>query len=312
MLSYKGSKQQNADFIASEFKYRFPNSDIFIDLFGGSGSVSYHASKYFDKVIYNDIQKDIQLTVESIFNGTFYTSLAISEFISREQFFEAKDNHQTVRDGLIRSIWSYSGDLRSYAYHTEREKLTECFHNLVVKHIIDENDLDYILSFDGFEKWVSEKSDILKDLNNLKTLELKRSYIKRFNKFRLPHIEKYNGVKNVVVNDDLKKIQYFSQDYKNIELIKDSVIYCDIPYNTRERHYTGSEFNYYEFFQWMKDNKDYNIFYSEYGENASPDFPVAFEFSKNHSIAREYRELKREVFCCTEDTYNRINNLQIF
>lgn len=312
MLSYKGNKQQNADFIVSEFKHRFPNSNTFIDLFGGSGSVSYHASKYFDKVIYNDIQKDIQLTVESIFNGTYYTSLAINEFISREDFFKAKNSHETIRDGLIRSLFSYCGDLLTYAYHTEKEKLTECFHNIVVKHVIDEKDLDYIFSFDGFEKWMPEKMDILKDLNNLKTLESKRSYIKRFNKFRLVHIEKYNGVKNVKLNDDLKKIQYFNQDYRNIELVKDSVIYCDIPYKSKKSHFNGISFNYDEFFQWMKDNKDYNIFYSEYAENVSPDFPAAFEFSKNHSVAREYRELKREVFCCTEDTYNRINHLQIF
>ena len=174
MLSYKGNKQQNTNFIVSEFKHRFPNSETFIDLFGGSGSVSYHASKYFDKVIYNDIQKDIQLTVESIFNGTFDKYLSINEFISREEFFKSKNNHETIRDGLIRSCFSYCGDLQTYAYHTEKEKLTECFHNIATKYTIDEKDLDYIFSFDGFEKFMNDKYIILKELNDLKTIESKR------------------------------------------------------------------------------------------------------------------------------------------
>lgn len=309
MLSYKGNKQQNAAFIVSEFKHRFPNSKVFIDLFGGSGSVSYHASKQFDKVIYNDIQKDISLAVESIFNGTFNQHLSINEFISREEFFKARDNHETVRDGLIRSVFSYCGDLLTYGYHTEKGKLTECFHNIVIDKVVNMKDLDYIFSFDGFQKWESHKNAILELLNCSQDIETKRSYIKRFNKFRLVHIEKYNGVQNVQLHDGLKNIQYFNKDYKGIELIKDSVIYCDIPYKSKKSHYNGIGFNYDEFFQWMKDNKDYNIFYSEYAENISPDFPSAFEFSKNHSVARE---LKRELFCCTEETLNRINNLTIY
>ena len=54
---------------------------------------------------------------------------------------------------MIRSIFSYSGDLISYGYSEENEYLSENLHNLVVFENIDIKFLDNVLSLFDFQKF---------------------------------------------------------------------------------------------------------------------------------------------------------------
>ena len=57
-------------------------------------------------------------------------------------------------------------------------------------------------------------------------------------------------------------MQQFSTDYQNIEIKKDSVIYCDIPYEGTEG-YNGIDFDFERFYSWCEKQTE-PLFISSY------------------------------------------------
>lgn len=60
----------------------------------------------------------------------------------------------------------------------------------------------------------------------------------------------------------LQRLQSFSTDYQNIEIKKDSVIYCDIPYEGTDR-YNGIDFDFERFYSWCEKQTE-PVFISSY------------------------------------------------
>lgn len=57
----------------------------------------------------------------------------------------------------------------------------------------------------------------------------------------------------------LKDVIFTNNDYKNIELLPNSLIYCDIPYQNTKQYLHSKDFNYEEFWNWVRINSKNNI-----------------------------------------------------
>lgn len=74
----------------------------------------------------------------------------------------------------------------------------------------------------------------------------------------------------------LKGIEFHSGDYYGLEIPKNSIVYCDIPYKGTKQYETSKDFDYEKFYQWCRENKDnYKIFISEY--NMPSDFKCIWQ-----------------------------------
>lgn len=75
----------------------------------------------------------------------------------------------------------------------------------------------------------------------------------------------------------LKGASFVHSSYKDLHIPKNSVIYCDPPYESTTG-YAGN-FNHAEFWEWcrVKTKEGYKVFVSEY--NAPDDFECVFEYS---------------------------------
>lgn len=70
----------------------------------------------------------------------------------------------------------------------------------------------------------------------------------------------------------LTDVVFKSDDYKNLVIPQNAVIYCDIPYRGTKQYSTSKNFDYESFYTWCRDTaaKGAKIFLSEY--NAPADF----------------------------------------
>lgn len=64
----------------------------------------------------------------------------------------------------------------------------------------------------------------------------------------------------------IKDVDFYCGDYKNVPLVENSIIYCDIPYKNTTQYNTSKGFDYEEFYTWCEDkhNEGHKIYISEY------------------------------------------------
>lgn len=75
----------------------------------------------------------------------------------------------------------------------------------------------------------------------------------------------------------IKWIDFKFCSYKNLEIPKESIIYCDIPYKWTAKYKWVEEFNYEDFYNWCREKKKegHTIFISEY--NMPDDFKCVWQ-----------------------------------
>ena len=80
------------------------------------------------------------------------------------------------------------------------------------------------------------------------------------------------GYRNLVKQlPNLKGIEFYSGDYRDLEMPNNSIIYCDPPYVNKSKRAYKDKFNHKEFFNWcikMATN-GHKVFVSEYEINHS-------------------------------------------
>jgi DNA adenine methylase len=88
---------------------------------------------------------------------------------------------------------------------------------------------------------------------------IKRNYIKEAKRNVLKQLPK------------LEEVEFIHSSYQNLEIPKNSLIYCDPPYEGTAKYKTGN-FNHAEFWEWCrnKTKEGHQVFISEY--NAPKDF----------------------------------------
>ena len=272
-LPYMGSKNK----IASEIIEILPKGERLIDLFGGGGAISHCAyeSGKWGKVVYNDYNKMISDTVKKAFNGGFKDE---NRWISREEFKRLKGI-----DGYATICFSYGNRCNTYLYGRDIEPYKKAIHYAIVfddfsymDELLPEIVKDISDALEGitdrrerrlaYQRCISRRvKRILKQLQNLEVLE-RIQVLERLE--RIENLERLERIENLERLEDARcDMDFLNLSYDEVELRKDDIIYCDIPYNCNGRQdYIGS-FDWVKFYNWCREMRDLgyrNIYLSEY------------------------------------------------
>ena len=258
-LPYKGSKRR----IANQIVELLPAASCLVDVFAGGCAVTHAAllSGKFDRVIANDLSDAPEL----FYYCAKYGVPDEPRWVSRAEFFALKD-----RDPLIRYVYSFGNDGKSYMYGADVEPLKYASHRAVV-----DGDCSYLpdwmcgairTALDGVtgvrERYRAYKSAIrrlgkrvdleyserLWRLRHLQHLE----YSERL--WRLRHLQRLGHLDRLVIS---------RRNYRDVYIPDNAVIYCDPPYVCTSGY--GVDFDHKAFYSWCRAvGKSHPLFVSEY------------------------------------------------
>lgn len=252
-LPYVGNKGQKAQQIID----LLPDGRRFIDVFGGGGSISLTASNSgkWDKAIYNEKRKFVVSLLKALIYDSPHIDLNKYVYITRKEFLDWRDNKpDSIERTLVLISWSFSNDMKSYLWvkKKENEKLLltrglffgdtgTIYDDLFLKA----SELETIQEkYSFFHKWRIKNMGLSGHVDQLSQLE------------RLKQLERLQNLQQ------LQQLEFINRDYRNLDIKKDDVVYCDPPYIKTSNQYDG--FNNEEFDKWLNQLPTDNIFISEY------------------------------------------------
>ena len=245
-IPYKGCKSKYAEQILSYI----PSADNFYDLFCGGGAITHCAllQNRWKHYIMNDIDEGLsQLFVDAV-NGKYKNE---KRWISREDFFKLKDT-----DAYVRYIWSFGNNGRDYMFSREIEETKRLGHNAIVFGDIKplekllNIDLSFLLKIDDLSERRKTFCRAMKKLNESEILQ--RSQL----------LERLGCLIRL---QELQQLQQLQQDYRTVNILPNSVIYCDIPYKGTNVYGKSGKlsFDYEAFYDWCGRQTN-PVFISEY------------------------------------------------
>lgn len=246
-IPYTGSKNS----IAKEIVDLLPTAEYFVDLFCGGCAITHAAmlSGKYKRFIINDIAPDIPRLFMDAINGKYLNE---KRWISREDFFRLKDS-----DAFVKYVWSFGNGGYSYIYGRKIEAWKKALHYARVLGDFSLLKRDFGIVTDdasrqnirlNAEKWglIDKLKCSMEGLQSLQSLE------------RLQGLERL---------ERLQSLQSFSGDYQAVKIPKNSVVYCDPPYNncsaTVDKRTYCKGFDFPRFFDWLR-KVDFPVFVSEY------------------------------------------------
>ena len=220
-IGYQGSKNKVAEWVVSNL----PPATRLYDLFAGGCAITHCAMMQgkYKEIVCNDV------TDSAIF---FYDALdgkyndRVNQWVSRADFERLKSV-----DPCIRICWSFGYDQKSYLFSKEKEPYKKALWDMA--HATSPTQ---ILSL--YMKVMKEKAKV--------------------NSYRLECLERLRGLSNLQDKDFQNKnngsstrIYALCGDYKDVEILPDSIIYCDIPYKGKKK-YDKKNFDYEDFYAWCE------------------------------------------------------------
>lgn len=268
-LPYMGSKGR----FVEDFFCIIPQKKRFYDLFHGGLAVTHYALLHTGmEVISNDLNKEIQDLFINAINGDYKNR---NEYVSREMFFAEKEN-----DPFIKYAWSFSCKGESYLYAKEIEDLKKAVYYYRVfgdssllrvfgcDSLDDKDDVlnmyttwytektfgkaiprnEIKLTIEKIEANMKDKGECLgTDFDNYHSLKVLAKLNHRFDRLKTPRQTRINALTEL--KPMMNRLTLYNRDYREVPIEKDSVIYCDIPYENTEQYSVG-DFNHAEFFNW--------------------------------------------------------------
>ena len=228
-MPYQGSKNQ----IAENILKFLPRGKRLVDLFGGGGAISHCASLSYkwESVLYNELNPLVYKAFKMAINGEFREE---KRWISHEDFFRLR-----YTDPYVAFCFSFSNNLRSYAYSEELEPWKKALH---YARVFKDNSL---------LKGMGIESDGSKD-------DLKR-FFKDYHKGSLERLERLQSLQSL----ESLPIETVNGSYTDYVYRDGDVVYCDPPYEgTRCDGYSG--FDNEAFYQWVE-TRPYTVYFSTYG-----------------------------------------------
>lgn len=284
-LPYMGSKNK----IAEEIVRLLPKADNLYDLFCGGCAITHCAllqNKYKNYYI-NDIQpKQAQFFVDCL-NGKYKDE---KRWIDRETFFKEFKN-----DPFISCVWSFGNKGYEYIYGKDIEVLAKALH--------------YAIAFNDYSLLKNLGYDIpnykyIEDINTRRLAVSKA--VKRINKSKDSTLQHFTNLNRAINLERVNRLNikapnynyniYPSCDsYENIEIKDNSVIYCDIPYESTADYISTKEnkFDYNKFYNWALSQKElvvissYNISDNRFIEVYSIDKYQTLSRNNNSKIVQE-------------------------
>jgi len=316
-LPYMGSKRDSSGKIYQVIKNHSPESNTICDLFCGGWAISEYFFKNGFSIISNDKNKYIIALLEKIFFNSIEEEKFL-QFVSREEFQYAMENKEKCEDwyiGFLMTCWTFGNNQRDYIYGKEFESIKKAGHELVVNKnpelflalyptlpikyiegILKQKDwqtrrIAFLRVLKAFFK--SKKDPDERYLQNLQNLERLGTLA---NLKRLANLERLERLENLhkIGSQDLKNITLSSNDYREVKIPKNAIVYCDPPYFSTAIYAEGG-FNHKEFWEWARETSKTNkIFISEY--SAPSDVKVILEFSRRSLLAKTDNHQNEKLF----------------
>lgn len=294
-LPYKGSKNK----LASKIFELFPNKENFYDLFCGGCAMTHYGLLHggFENFYMNDINPACTELFMDAVHGKFKDE---KRWISREDFFRLKDSEPYVAFcwsfGNNLRNYLYSEEIEPYkkachyaivfddfslikelcpeVYDVTKEALNGiknikkrrlAFGPSVIKELKRLGDWDLVQNNPLYKSvhWRGGKLDGKNnDLESLQSLERLQSLEGLQRLQRLQSLESLERLERLQSLERLERLEQFSTDYQNVNIYKDSVIYCDIPYEEKDG-YNGIDFDFERFYSWCEKQTE-PVFISSY------------------------------------------------
>ena len=266
-MPWMGSKSD----IAWQVVNAIPKGETFVDLFFGGGAITHAAmvSKRWKRFIANDI-----LGTPDIFLKAVRGELkGYDRFVSRAEF-KASD------DIVVKMLWSFGNDLKSYLWNPEKERIKGAAVRMLTAKTIAERRL-YFKDF-------IHKIESLQSLERLESLQ------------RLERLERLERLQR------LERFTPLNGDYRDVEIPRCGVVYCDIPYKGTSGYIGG--FDHEAFYEWFSSLK-VPAFCSEY----DAPFTLVAEWDKlkkrgNRRTMKAEKIKERLYFNGTMDEYMELMN----
>lgn len=267
---YMGSK----DKIVSSIAANFPKADNFYDLFGGGASMTHYIAKnknhIYKRVVYNDIIAGNGKLLKDAIAGKYNYKVFKPKWISRDEFNNLKNI-----DPYVAICWSFGNNQKDYLFGPDIEKYKRSIHNAVVFGDIDEKAKSIL----GFDSWPNKFTDIKK--RRLYFGQRIKYLNKNLSPSSLEHLQRLERLQQL--QQLQKPIEILSGSYDEVEIMDNSVIYCDIPYKATAKYRT--EFNHDMFFDWAA-NIEHPVYISEY--NITDDrFQLVYELDKRSQLNKD-------------------------
>ena len=267
-IPYMGSKRKLATKILNVIYQIVGDFDRVYDLFGGGAAFSIATLMAGHKVHYNEKNTSIVELLRYIVAGKKLPN----RWITREEYHEKVKGNDWFA-GFLKSCWSFGNNQKTYLFGPENERLKRLGHEMVVSRCeVSRAELSAILDvalpmpksrldFQHTIQLTNKHNNYLESLKQLESLQ------------RLERLRRFQQLER------LDQLEISNLDYCDVEIVPNSVIYCDPPYAGTEEYKEGA-FNHVAFWQWCREQHN-PVFVSEY--KAPDDFKVVAEF-KHRSI----------------------------
>lgn len=244
-MPYKGSKNK----LAGNIFELFPRKKNFYDLFCGGCAMTHYGLLHgdFENYFMNDINPACPELFMDAVHGKFKDE---KRWISREDFFRLKDS-----EPYVAFCWSFGNNFKNYLYSKEIEEFKKAWH--------------YAIFFDDFEPFKKFDVDMspIKEIKNryekyltskkiLANCRLEASRSENFE--RLQTLERLQSLESL---ERLERLRITVGSYDQVEILPDSVIYCDIPYEGTDGYLT--DFDFEKFYSWCEKQTE-PLFISSY------------------------------------------------
>ena len=235
-MPWMGSKSD----IAWQVVNAIPKGETFVDLFFGGGAITHAAivSKRWDNFIANDI-----LGTPDIFLKAVRGELkGYDRFVSRSEF-------KSSDDIVVKMLWSFGNDLKSYLWSPENERLKGIATQMLTAKTLESRRM-YFRNFIG-----ALKKEYIQNIDRLQWIEMleRLQYLQG-----LQSLERLQSLQGL---ERLERFQVLKCDYRAVTIPRGAVVYCDIPYKGTSGYIGG--FDHEAFYEWFSLLK-VPAFFSEY------------------------------------------------
>ena len=235
-MPWMGSKSD----IAWQVVNAIPKGETFVDLFFGGGAITHAAmvSKRWDNFIANDILGTPDIFIKAV-RGELK---GYDRFVSRSEF-KASD------DIVVKMLWSFGNNLRSYLWSPENELLKFIATQMLTAKTLESRRM-YFKNFIG-----ALKKEYIQNIDRLQLIERLESLKSLQGLERLERLQSLQGLER------LERLQGLKCDYRAVTIPSGGVVYCDIPYKGTGGYIGG--FDHEAFYEWFSSLK-VPAFCSEY------------------------------------------------
>ena len=282
-IPYMGSKSK----ICKDIAFYFPNAKNFYDLFGGGFAVTHYMmtqeSDRYETFHFNEIKSGVVDLIKRAIAGEFNYEVFKPAWITREDFFASDDAY-------VKVCWSFGNNQKDYMFGKNIEAYKKSMHQAVV---FDEFD-DLAEMTLGFKNWPKEVTTIKQKrlylrqkIEHYRVTKIPEDLHKFLSKKQMEQLQQLKQLQQLEQLEQLQQLQQLEQlqitalDYRNVKILKDSVVYCDIPYFKKTDY--QNNFNHQEFFDWAA-TRDFPVYVSEYNIDDSR-FKLVFEIEKRSTLS---------------------------